>query len=123
MARSRGRREASGEEPNRVLGFPLRGALGGQVGQAGQSGTVSKSGQGDQGRGQSGTVSKGGQGGGQTGQSARSDDESAAAQDSAQPQAGRDANASAASGNDAEPQRVLGIPLTWFTALGRKRSS
>ncbi|MFY9890520.1 MAG: hypothetical protein WAK71_19540 [Streptosporangiaceae bacterium] len=110
MARSRGRREASGEEPNRVLGFPLRGALGGQVGQAGQSGTVSKSGQGDQ-------------GGGQTGQSARSDDESAAAQDSAQPQAGRDANASAASGNDAEPQRVLGIPLTWFTALGRKRSS
>jgi hypothetical protein len=84
MARSRGRRGASGEEPNRVLGFPLRGALGGQAGEG-----------------------------------ARRDDESAAAGDSAQPQAGR----GAASGNDAEPQRVLGIPLSWFTALGRTRSS
>ena len=105
MARSRGRRGASGEEPNRVLGFPLRGALGGQPGAVSkcrQGGTVSKCGQGDQ-----------------AGQSARRDGESAAAGDSAQPQAGR----GAASGNDAEPQRVLGIPLSWFTALGRKRSS
>ncbi len=86
MARSRGPRVVRGEEPNRVLGFPLRSGPDGRRGDSGRPTMATTSAQAPR-----GTLN-------------------------------RLQAEGTAPGHGAEPQRVLGIPLTWLTALGRKRS-